>query len=84
MPWTSNRAVPFEPSLGQCDVLQYNIIQYNTIQYNTIQYNSIYTYFLLAEFEGRTVNYGPRFFPAMYGPSAKRAGHKSKGNNKGP
>ena len=41
-------------------------------------------YLLLTEFEGRTVNYGPRFSPSIYGPSAKRAGHKSKGKNKGP
>ena len=34
-------------------------------------------YLLLAEFSVRTVNYGPRFFPSIYGPSAKRAGHKS-------
>ena len=35
------------------------------------------TYLLLAEFSVRTVNYGPSFFPSIYGPSAKRAGHKS-------
>ena len=34
-------------------------------------------YLLLAEFWVRTVNYGPSFFPSIYGPSAKRAGHKS-------
>ena len=34
-------------------------------------------YLLLAEFSVRTVNYGPSFFPLIYGPSAKRAGHKS-------
>ena len=39
---------------------------------------------LLAKFEGCTVNYGPRFSPWIYGPSAKRTGHKSKGKNKGP
>ena len=38
------------------------------------------TYLLLTEFEGRTVSYGPSFF---YGPSAKRAGHKSKGEKRG-
>ena len=32
---------------------------------------------LLAEFSVRTVNYGPSFFPPIYGPSAKRAGHTS-------
>ena len=41
-------------------------------------------YLLLTEFEGRSVNYGPRFSPSIYGPSAKRAGYKSKGKNKGP
>ena len=45
---------------------------------------SVNKYLLLTEFEGRTVNYGPRFSPSIYGPSAKRAGHKSKGKNKGP
>ena len=34
-------------------------------------------YLLLAEFSVRTVNYGPSFFPSIYGPSAKRLGHKS-------
>ena len=34
----------------------------------------------LTEFEGRTVYYGLRFSPSIYGPSAKRA----KGKNKGP
>ena len=38
------------------------------------------TYLLLTEFEGRTVNYRPSFSPSIYGPSAKRAGYKSKGN----
>ena len=37
----------------------------------------IHTYLLLAEFSVRIVNYGPSFFPSIYGPSAKRAGHKS-------
>ena len=27
-------------------------------------------------FSVRTVNYGSRFFPSIYGPSAKHAGHK--------
>ena len=30
-----------------------------------------YIYLLLTEYEGRTVNYGPRFPPSTYGPSAK-------------
>ena len=42
------------------------------------------TYLLITKFQGRTVNYGPRFSPSIYGPSAKRAGHKSNGKNKGP
>ena len=33
------------------------------------------TYLLLTEFEGRAVNYDPRFSPSIY---------ESKGNNKGP
>ena len=41
-------------------------------------------YLLLTEFEGRTVSYGPRFFPFAYGPSAKRAGHKLTGKNEDP
>ena len=36
---------------------------------------------LLAEFSVRTVNYGPSFFASIYGPSARRAGHKSMGKN---
>ena len=39
-------------------------------------------YLLLTEFEGRTVSYGPSFF-RLYSPSAKRAGHKSKGKKRG-
>ena len=42
-----------------------------------------YKYLLLTEFEGRTVSYGPRFFPFAYGPSAKRAGHKLTGKKRG-
>ena len=39
---------------------------------------------LLTEFEGRTVSYGPGFFSSsIYGPSAKCAGHKSKGEKRG-
>ena len=41
-------------------------------------------YLLLIEFEVRTVKYGPSFFPSIYGPSAKRAGHKSTGKNEDP
>ena len=41
-------------------------------------------YLLLTEFEGRTVSYGPSFSPSIYGPSAKRAGHKSEGKNEDP
>ena len=41
-------------------------------------------YLLLTEFEVRTVSYGPSFFPLIYGPSAKRAGHKSTGKNEDP
>ena len=41
-------------------------------------------YLLLPEIEGCTVNYRPRgfFFPSIYGPSAKREGHKSKGKKR--
>ena len=42
------------------------------------------TYLLLTEFEVRTVSYGPSFFPLIYGPSAKRAGHESTGKNEDP
>ena len=45
---------------------------------------SMNTYLLLAEFSGRTVNYGPSFFPSIYGPSAKRAGDKSIEQNEDP
>ena len=40
-------------------------------------------YLLLTESEGRTVSYDLRtefFFPSIYGLSAKRAGHYSKGS----
>ena len=39
-------------------------------------------YLLLTEFEGRTVSYGPSFSSSIYGPSAKLAGHKSKGKKR--
>ena len=41
-------------------------------------------YLLLAEFSVRTVIYEPSFFPSIYGPSAKRAGHKSMEKNEDP
>ena len=44
----------------------------------------IIKYLLLTEFEVRTVSYGPSFFPLIYSPSAKRAGHKSTGKNEDP
>ena len=40
-------------------------------------------YLLLTQFEVRTVSYGPSFSPSIYGPSAKRAGHKSWGKKRG-
>ena len=43
-----------------------------------------YIYLLLAEFSVRTVHYEPSFFPSIYGPSAKRAGHKSMEKNEDP
>ena len=45
---------------------------------------SVIKYLLLTEFEVRTVSYGPSFFPLIYGPSAKRLGHKSTGKNEDP
>ena len=45
---------------------------------------AVMTYLLLTEFEVCTVSYGPSFFPLIYGPSAKRAGHKSTGKNEDP
>ena len=41
-------------------------------------------YLLLAEFSVRSVNYGPSFFASIYGPSARRAGHKLKEKNEDP
>ena len=41
----------------------------------------VVTYLLLTEFEVRTVSYGPSFLPLIYGPNAKRAGHKSTRKN---
>ena len=40
-------------------------------------------YLLLTGFEGSTVSYGPILSPSIYGPGAKRAGHKSKRKNRG-
>ena len=51
------------------------------MQCSAVQYS---TYLLLTEFEVRTVSYGPSFFPLIYGPSAKRAGHKLTGKNEDP
>ena len=42
------------------------------------------TYLLLAEFSVRTVNYGPSFFPSIYGLSVKHAGHKSMEKHEDP
>ena len=39
---------------------------------NTNRVTLQHIYLLLAEFSVRTVNYGPSFFPPIYGPSAKR------------
>ena len=39
------------------------------------------TFLLLNESEVRNVSYGPRFFPLIYGPNEKRAGHKSTEKN---
>ena len=42
------------------------------------------TCLLLTEFEGRTVSYTDQVYsPSIYGPSAKRAGHESKGKKQG-
>ena len=41
-------------------------------------------YLLLTVFEVRTVSYGPSFSPSIYGPSAKRTGHKRRGKNEDP
>ena len=41
------------------------------------------TYLLLTKFEGCTVSYEPSFFLLDFGPSTKRAGHKSKGKKRG-
>ena len=38
-------------------------------------------YLLLTELDVRTGSYGPSFSNLIYGPSAVRAGHKSKGKN---
>ena len=43
---------------------------------------NIFIFVLLTEYEVGTVSYGPSFFPLIYGPRAKRTGHKSTGKNK--
>ena len=45
---------------------------------------SVNAYLLLAEFLVRTAKYGPSFFPLIYGPSAKCAGHKLMEKNENP
>ena len=45
---------------------------------------SVAKYILLTEFEGRTVFTDRVFSSSIYGPSAKRAGHKSKVKNEDP
>ena len=40
-----------------------------------------YKYLLLTESEGRTVSYGPSFFPMDLWPKVKCAGHKSLEEN---
>ena len=53
--------------------------------YNNVHHLKIGNkYLLLAEFSVRTLNYGPSFFPSIYGPSAKHAGHKSMEKNEDP
>ena len=44
----------------------------------------LHAYLLLAEFSVCIVNYGPSFFPSIYDPSTKRAGHKSMEKNEDP
>ena len=69
-----------------CAEIWPNIKLGNGIWANFLLGNGIYTplqdplskYLLLADLEGRTVNYGPSFFPSIYRPSANRAGRKSK------
>ena len=51
----------------------------------TLLFILLYTYIpLISRILVRTVNYGPSFFPSIYGPSAKRAGHKSMEKNEDP
>ena len=56
-------------------------INYNGIlkclPYSRFQKSAASKYLLLAEFSVHTVNYGPSFFPLIYGLSAKHASHKS-------
>ena len=52
------------------------------LEYDDKNTLDIFTYLLLTEFEVRTVSYGPSFFPFAYGPSAKRADHKSTGKKR--
>ena len=55
----------------------------NKIKLLLLFYHILSTYLLLIEFEVRNVKYGPSFFPSIYGPSAKRAGHKLMGKKRG-
>ena len=72
--------VKTEPSV--CHLLIFKFIFFLS---NHLLKSLDYTDLLLAEFSVRTVNYGPSvFFPSIYGPSAKRAGHKSMEKNENP
>ena len=58
-----------------------NTTVYTNCQPNADKPSAPNTYLLLVEFSVRTVNYGPSFFPSIYGPSATCAGHKSMEKN---
>ena len=53
---------------------RYKMIITNYVSFDIQRANK---YLLLAESEVSTVSYGPSFFSSIYGPNAKRAGHKS-------
>ena len=60
---------------------KYNIV--TVYLWNLVSCLDSDAYLLLTEFEVHTGSYGPSFSPLIYGPSAKRAGHKLKGKKRG-
>ena len=75
---------PSEVTINQSNYYRHSIENRSKLNFIKTGSHLKNLYLLLTEFEVRTVSYGPSFFPLIYGPSAKRAGHKSTGKNEDP